>query len=133
MFESKDLEIFKSELINNLNNSYSPYTKYRVSALLFTEKGVFRGVNIEDGIQSICAERSAFVSAISSGDKSFKKLFIVAKDDEKEGFDDDVIPCGHCLQFISEFVDESFPIFVFGNSEIKVYTLKELLPYNFKR
>ena len=133
MFDSKDLEIFKSELIANLDNAYAPYSNYRVSALLFTEKGVFRGVNIEDGVQGICAERSAFASAISSGDKSFKKLFIVAKDDNKEGFDDNVFPCGHCLQFLVEFVDDEFPIYIFGNSEIKIYTLKELLPYGFKR
>lgn len=133
MFESEELEIFKSELINNLNNSYSPYSKYRVSALLFTETGVFKGVNIEDGIQSICAERSAIASAISSGSKNFKKLFLIAKDDNAEIFDDNVTPCGHCLQLISEFVDGEFPIYVFGNTEIKIYTLNELLPYRFKR
>lgn len=133
MFESKDLEIFKSELISNLKNAHAPYSKYRVSALLFTEKGAFKGVNIEDGIQSICAERSAFASAISSGDKSFKKLFIIGKDDEKEGFVDTVIPCGHCLQFMSEFVDGEFPIYVFTNSEIKIYTLNDLLPIRFER
>ena len=133
MFESKDLEIFKNELINNLNNSHSPYSKYRVSALLFTDNGVFKGVNIEDGMQSICAERSAFASAISSGEKVFKKMFITAKDDNKDILDDNVIPCGHCLQFISEFVEDGFPIYVFGNNEVKVYTLEELLPYRFKR
>ena len=133
MLESKDLEIFKTELINNLNNSHSPYLKYRVSVLLFTDNGVFKGVNIEDGIQSICAERSAFTSAISSGEKVFKKMFIAAKDDNIDILDKDVTPCGHCLQFMSEFVEDEFPIYVFGNDEIKVYTLRELFPYRFKR
>lgn len=133
MLESKELEIFKSELIANLNNSHAPYSNYRVSTLLFTEKGVYRGVNIEEGIQSICSERSAFASAISAGDRSFKKLFLVAKDNSKEGFDEYVVPCGHCLQFMTEFVSGDFPIYVFANNEIKIYTLDELLPHRFKR
>ncbi len=133
MIESKDFEIFKSELIANLNNSHSPYSKYRVSALLFTENGVYRGVNIEEGIQSICAERSAFASAISAGEKKFKKIFVVCKDDNKEEFDDNGYPCGHCLQFMNEFVDGDFPIYLIGNNEVKIFTLDELLPYRFKR
>ncbi len=133
MLKSENLELLKTELINNLNNSYSPYSKYRVSALLLTENGIFKGVNIEDGIQSICAERAAFTSAISSGEKVFKKIFITAKDDNKDILDDEVLPCGHCLQFMSEFVEKEFPIYIFGNDEVKIFTLEELLPYRFKR
>lgn len=139
MLKSDELEILKNELIKNLENSHSPYSNYSVSVLLFTEHNVFKGVNIEDGVQSICAERSAFASAISAGDKNFKKIFIIAKDNNKNEYeyeyeyDDNVYPCGHCLQFLSEFVDESFPIYIFGNKEIKIYTLNELFPYRFKR
>lgn len=133
MFESEEFEMFKKELINNLDNSHSPYSNFKVSSLLFTDKGVYKGVNIEDGIQSICSERSAFASAISAGDKSFKKIFIIAKDEFKEDFEENIFPCGHCLQFMSEFVDGDFPIYSFNNSEVKVYTLDELLPYRFKR
>ena len=133
MMKSEELAIFKDELIKNLNNSHSPYLKYNVSALLFTEKGVFKGVNIEDGVHGVCAERSAFASAISAGDKSFKKMFVAAKKAGSDSLDGDVVPCGYCLQFLSEFVDGSFPIYVFGNDEVKIYTFEELLPYSFKR
>ena len=131
--KSQELEIFRTELIKNLENSYSPYSNYKVSALLFTENNVFKGVNIEDGVQGICAERSAFVSAISAGDRKFKKMFLTAKEADSELLDDQVFPCGHCLQFLAEFVEGDFPIYIFGNNEVRIYTLDELMPFRFKR
>ena len=48
-------------------NSYSPYSNFQVGALLKCKNGkTYTGCNIENnGIQSICAERTAFAKAIS--------------------------------------------------------------------
>ena len=60
-------------------------------------------------------------------------MFIIGKENNKEEFDSNIMPCGICLQFMAEFVNDNFPIYIFTNSDIKIYTLKELLPYRFKK
>lgn len=43
------------------------------------------------------------------------------------------MPCGYCRQFMSEFVDKDFKIFVVGaNNDVEQYTMDELLPHGFK-
>ena len=114
-------------------NAHSPYNKFTVGAALKTKNGkVYLGCNIDNyGIQSICAERVAFIKAISEGEKEFESITIVGAklDEESKG----CLPCGYCRQFMSEFVNNDFKIFTLDdNNNIKEYTLKELLPYNFK-
>ncbi len=61
--------------LENRKASYSPYSKVTVSAALLCENGeVFKGVNVENASYgaTICAERSAIVSAISNGQKDIK-------------------------------------------------------------
>ena len=88
--------------------SYSPYSKFRVGAALLCEDGsVVIGTNIENrsyGL-TICAERSAIVSALAQGKKSFSALAISCPDASYP-----VSPCGACRQVISEFVGPDFPI-----------------------
>ncbi len=120
-----DLEIAKQIR----NNSYSPYSNYQVGAVLRTKSGkIYTGVNIEnDGIQSICAERCAFVKALSEGEKEFESIAIVGGSKDKEPIDE-CIPCGYCRQFMSEFVSKDFKII----TNKKEYTMDELLPNNFR-
>ena len=62
------------------NNSYSPYSNYKVGAALLTKSGkVFLGCNVENcGYgPSNCAERSAIFSAVSNGERDFAKIAIV--------------------------------------------------------
>jgi cytidine deaminase len=59
----------REKLIELLNNSYSPYSNFRVAAILVCKDGrEFNGVNVENAAygSSICAERSAILSAISN-------------------------------------------------------------------
>ena len=70
----------KEKLVSLLENSYSPYSKFRVSAIAVMNDGrEFPGVNVENASYgaSICAERSAILSAISNGYKKhdFKELY----------------------------------------------------------
>ena len=115
------------------NNSYSPYSNFKVGAALLTKSGkVYKGCNVENTSFSLCycAERTAFVKAISEGETQFDSITIVGDNDDV--IDDFCLPCGACRQFMSEFCDKDFKIYVTNNKEIKCYTLSELLPYSFK-
>ncbi|MDD7305624.1 MAG: cytidine deaminase [Peptoniphilaceae bacterium] len=116
--------------IDNKKNSYSPYSKFRVSALVITKSGkIYKGVNIENASYSatICAERSALASCISDGHTDIEAMILTA--DAK-----DTSPCGVCRQFMAEFLDPSCKI-VLANSvdDYKIYTMEELLPLSFKK
>ncbi len=113
-------------------NSYSPYSGFKVGAALLTESGkVYKGCNIENGAFSPtnCAERTAVFSAVSDGEKDFSSIAVVGGADEIKDF---CPPCGVCRQVLSEFCDKDFEIHLFNGEEIKTYTLGELLPLNFK-
>ena len=64
------------------SRSYSPYSNFKVGAILVCKNGKkYTGCNIENGgIQSICAERVAFLKAISEGEKEFDYILIVGGD-----------------------------------------------------
>ena len=112
-------------------NAYAPYSNYKVGCALLTKNGkVFSGCNIENnGIMSICAERVAFTKAISEGEKEFECLLVLGGKNELIY----TSPCGYCRQFISEFCDGNFTIYMYyEDGKIVKKTLKELLPDNFE-
>jgi cytidine deaminase len=116
-------------------NAYAPYSNFRVGAALLTGDGhVFPGANIENSSfgATICAERSAFASAVSSGTRSFAALAIVGAPSGKEP-DMPCPPCGICRQFMTEFCGPDFPIYLAdGNGGVKTYTLDSLLAQAFR-
>lgn len=125
---SKEIEIAK----NVRKNSHSPYSKYCVGCALKASSGkIYSGCNVENhGIQSICAERVAFVKAISEGEKIFEHIVVCGGSPDKL---DDCLPCGYCRQFMSEFVDENFKIYALSeNDKITAYSMEDLLPHGFK-
>ncbi|MBR0348066.1 MAG: cytidine deaminase [Clostridia bacterium] len=112
-------------------NSYSPYSGFKVGAALLTKNGkVYKGCNIENGAFSPtnCAERTAVFTAIADGEKEFKAIAVVGGADEIKNF---CPPCGVCRQVLSEFCKEDFEIHLFNGEEIKTFTLGELLPESF--
>ena len=119
--------------IEVLKNSYSPYSNFKVGAALMCKNGdVYTGVNVENASFSAtsCAERSAFYSAISNGNKTFEKIAIIGgKNGEITDF---CLPCGVCRQVMSEFCEKDFEIILYNGKEIKKYTLDELLPNSFE-
>ena len=119
--------------IGSLKNSYSPYSNFKVDAALLCKNGnVYTGVNIENVSFSAtnCAERTALFSAIAKGEKEFEKIAVVGGKDGK--ITDFCIPCAVCLQVMSEFCEKDFEIVLFNDTEIKTYTLGELLPNFFE-
>lgn len=113
--------------------SYSPYSHYAVGAALRTKSGkVYMGCNIENnGIQAICAERTAFLKALSEGEREFESITVLGAP-AGENAVNECLPCGYCRQFINEFVDENFKIYVKQNEDIREYSMEDLLPHSFK-
>lgn len=113
-------------------NAHDPYTNYKVGCVLVTKSGKkYTGCNVSNhGIQSICAERVAFVKAISEGETEFEKIAIVGG--SEDGKLEECLPCGYCRQFMSEFVDKNFSIFTTDGEIFRKYEINELLPYNFE-
>ena len=126
---SKEIEIAKSVR----KNAYAPYTKYFVGSCLKAKSGkLYSGCNVENlGILSVCAERTAFVKALSEGEKEFE--YIVVCGGRELNKLENCLPCGYCRQFMSEFVDDNFKIFALSeNDKITEYSILDLLPHNFK-
>lgn len=120
--------------IEALKNSYSPYSNYKVGAALLTKDGkVYLGCNIENAAfgPTVCAERVAFLKAISEGEKEFLKIAVAGgKNGEITGA---FPPCGICRQVMREFCDDDFEIIIVkANNEYDKALLKDLLPYSFK-
>ncbi len=121
----------KDKLIELLNNSYSPYSKFRVAAIAVMKDGKeFNGVNVENASYgaAICAERVAITSAIANGYKKgdFNELYIMCDSNNIDTC------CFICRQVIVEFFDANKKIIMMdknGNTLIK--TVSELCPYPF--
>jgi len=113
-------------------NAHSPYGNYYVGACLRCKDGTtYLGCNIEnDGIQSICAERTAFVKALSEGKREFESIAIVGAPKGEEPTSK-CMPCGYCRQFISEFVDNEFKFILEDNGKVITYSINDLLPHKF--
>ena len=113
-------------------NAYCPYSSFYVGAAILTESGkIFTGCNVENSSYgaSICAERTAAVKAVSAGERSFAAVAVYGRGENGEyPF---CMPCGICRQFLAEFGKGSIEIVVSDTKNIKIYTLKELLPEAF--
>ena len=91
----KDIGIVKNMMAQVLEKSYSPYSKFKVGAILnIKDNKTYTGVNIENmGIQSICAERCAFAKAIASGVKKNEYSHIIICGMNEKGEIEDITPC----------------------------------------
>jgi len=109
-------------------NAHVPYSGFRVGAAVLADSGrVYTGCNVENASYgaTICAERTAFVKAISEGERGFLGLAVCGDSPET------VSPCGICRQFMAEF-GLDMPITMAGEGDARItMTLRELLPLAF--
>ncbi|MCI5823544.1 MAG: cytidine deaminase [Candidatus Gastranaerophilales bacterium] len=114
--------------------NYAPYSNFNVGACALFDSGkIYKGSNIENvsyGL-SLCAERNAISSGISNGETILKKIAIYSPNSKL------CYPCGACRQWIMEFSstnkNEVAQVILEGeNSEIKTFSIEELLPFCFK-
>ncbi len=118
-------------------NSYAPYSRFRVGAALLTKNGaVYSGVNVENASYpaGICAERSAFCQAVAQGERDFAAIAIVGgrENTDSRSFPTWCFPCGICRQFMAELCKEDFLVIVAkSETDYRVFRMQELLPQSF--
>ena len=116
-----------------LSHSYAPYSQLHVACVLKLTDGlpVVVGVNVENASfgGTICAERSAVVSAISQfGKKAQFEWAVIVSDKPGEP----IPPCGMCLQVLREFVSDDFMVYLGNNLGVqKQFKFKQLFPHSF--
>ena len=109
-------------------NSYAPYSEFRVGAAIETDDGeIYTGCNVESASYglTVCAERVAIWKAISEGKHHIKNIAVVC--DTKEL----TPPCGVCRQIIWEF-GGNVPVTLANlNGGRETVEMKDLLPRAF--
>ncbi|MCA9322189.1 MAG: cytidine deaminase [Planctomycetes bacterium] len=106
--------------------AYAPYSNYRVGAALLAASGqVYTGCNVENASYglTICAERVAYVKAVSAGEMAFRELAVVT-----EGA---ASMCGACRQVAREFGEALLVHLSRDSRSFRSTTLAKLLPESF--
>lgn len=111
-------------------NSYSPYSGFKVGAALRLTSGeIVTGTNVENvsyGV-TICAERSALVRAVSEFGPGIRIAAIAVANLN----DSASPPCGACRQMLAEFVLPDAPVAFPAAGGIRVMGFSEVLPLAF--
>lgn len=109
------------------SRAYAPYSGFAVGAALLGRSGrIYGGVNVENAAYpvGICAERAAIAAAVTSGERAFEALAVIADSPEA------CAPCGMCRQMLMEFPMERI-ILANTAGDLRVLTPEELLPLAF--
>lgn len=120
-------ELFDSA-VKAAQNAHCKYSGFRVGAALLSADGrIFTGCNIENSSYSltICAERTAIFKAVSEGVTRFTAIAVAGS--STDDFSHPCVPCGSCLQVMSEFCGMDFPIILADST----YRLSDFLPIRF--
>ena len=102
------------------------HTAASIGAALLAEDGrVFTGCNVENAAygNTLCAERTALVKAVSEGCRRFTKIAIASAGSAP-------YPCGACRQSLYEFAPE-LEVLVTWDGNVARAPLGELLPHGF--
>lgn len=109
------------------DRAYCPYSRFPAGAALRTRKGdVVTGCNVENrsyGL-TICAERNAVFQAVDKGHREFDAIALYTQTP------DPVMPCGACLQVLSEF-NQDMIVLIGYQKGIEEKNINELLPSPF--
>ena len=112
-----------------LERSYAPYSHFPVGAALECPDGtIFTGCNVENAAygDTICAERTALVKAVSEGHRDdFVRIAIAGRST------DYCWPCGSCRQALFEFAPDLICLVARGDGDYVSLPLRELLAHGF--
>ncbi|MFZ1946277.1 MAG: cytidine deaminase [bacterium] len=122
-----------SELVREagraLEKAYAPYSNFRVGACVLTPEGeTYAACNVENSSLglTICAERAAIFAAVAAGHTKIDKVAVVGDSPTEPP-----LPCGACLQVMSEFGVRTVVVGTLGGPA-RPYGLDELLPRPFR-
>jgi len=111
-------------------NSYSPYSKFKVGAALRLTNGeVVTGTNVENvsyGL-TICAERAALVSAVSQFGPAIQIEAVAVANLNSAASP----PCGACRQVLAEFSQPDTPVAFPAADGLRTLRFADLLPLGF--
>jgi homotetrameric cytidine deaminase len=121
------MEQLKQALVNVCRLAVCPESNFPVGALLWTNLGIFPGVNVEfhDWSLGLCAERTALISALSYGADEFFGIFVHAINGDLS------TPCGSCRQILSEHMLFSKLFCLHKDHTWSEYFVHDLLPHAF--
>jgi cytidine deaminase len=107
-------------------SAHAPYSDFRVGAAVLTEKGVFRGSNVENASfgLTLCAERSALASAVSAGARRIRAVCVSCIDARRGAAPGELMPCGACRQWFVELASDA-EIIIDGLD--RSFTVEELM------
>lgn len=112
-------------------NSYSPYSKFKVGAALRLSNGeTVVGTNVENisfGL-TICAERSALVTAVSRFGPGIRVEAVAVANLSGTASP----PCGACRQMLAEFIQPEAAVIFPAKDGVRTMRFSELLPMAFE-
>ncbi|MEG0641358.1 MAG: cytidine deaminase [Clostridium sp.] len=126
-----DYRILINKAIQARENSYSPYSNFKVGAAVIGEDDkIYLGCNVENASYGAtnCAERTAIFNAVSNGNRSIKAIALIG--DTKNY----TYPCGICRQVIVEFSNENTDVIIVKNEDDYIIKkVEEILPGAFTK
>ncbi|KAJ8098025.1 cytidine deaminase-like protein [Lipomyces tetrasporus] len=125
---AEEIKVLSAKTIDARSLSYSPYSKFRVGAVLVAQDGThIEGANVENASYGacICAEQTAIVKAVTTGYKQFKAIGVASSSGTYTS------PCGICRQVLREFAP-NIEIYMFAaDGTFVMEPLTAMLPHSF--
>ncbi len=110
----------------------APYSKFKVGAAILTKAGeIITGANVESASYGLtcCAERVALFQALTSGERDFVAVAVVAR------MPGGAMPCGACRQLLAEYAPSAV-VWVADTGApgaVREFQVKRLLPAAFAK
>ncbi|AKE41139.1 Cytidine deaminase [Corynebacterium kutscheri] len=109
-------------------NAYAPYSNFPVGAAIWDGNSdvLTLGCNVENAAygETICAERNAMTTLVSSGVKKIHTVAIIGSKAAR------CYPCGACRQVLREFGCERIIVEDEEGNPLS-YSFEEILPFSF--
>jgi cytidine deaminase len=125
-----DLDLLMEQAREAAQNSYSPYSGFRVgAALALTSGAVVTGTNVENvsyGL-TLCAERVALVRAVAEHGPQIRIAAVAVAN--LNGAPSP--PCGACRQMLAEFALPEAPVVFPAADGVRMMAFNDVLPLAF--